>query len=487
MYAKDYFTLKQKAAWQSMASLRVGDRLRIVNFVSGIIILGLASALGGCATTGKQYAAAPHRPAAKEKPLDVGKEARLRVARSFQDAGDYASALRLYQQAIAEDPKNVEALVGIGGLYAKLKAFDAARQSFDQALAAAPNNGEALAGMGQVLINQGDAEAALDYFTRAAAADPKNPRVFNGLGLANDLLGHHEEAQVSYGRGLDHAAGDRALLNNLALSFMLSKNYETAIRILSGLATADQAGEDSRQNLAMAYGLSGDFASAEKLLALDLTPDQIKGRLYYFRRLQTASPEAQTKALFLGVEPAPVIAQETEVKPVAMPEVKPEARPEMAAEAAPEAPAKAQAVEAAEKPAPAVAKAAPRLKPAAKAPKPVSPAPKAAPKQPEQAAKQPEQAAKRYSVQLGSYKSEAFALLSFRKLTKAHDDLLHGFSAAVTQVDLGEGGIGYRLYIREITGRAAAEALCGNMQAQKLDCLVRQFPPEAPASPENKN
>ena len=439
-----------------------GKELRLAKLAAPMLVVGLALALAGCSTA-KRYPDNTASQAAPAKPVEISKEARLRVARSFRDAGDYASALRLYQQALAENPRDVAALVGIGELYAGLHAYEPARQSFEAALAVAPGNGDALAGLGQVLVSQGQPQAALDYLTKAAAADPRNKHVFNSLGLTYDLLGRHDQAQISYGRGLDHAPGDGTLLNNLALSFVLSKNYETAIRILSSLVTSEQAPAAARQNLAMAYGLSGDFTSAEKLLSLNMTPAQVKGRLFYYRRLQAASPEAQTKALFLGTEPTPVIPPDQKAEVTAPADERAAPVTKKPKPASPPA-----AIVEAETPAQKVKTTAAAQKPAA----PQAPAKDEAP------------AIKRYSVQLGSYKSEKFALISWHRLQAAHADLLHDYSGAVAEADLGAQGTGYRLYIKEITELAAARIFCANLKARKIDCLVRRFP--AAAAPPTK-
>lgn len=362
-------------------------------------------------------------------------EAKVRVALSLKEAGDYASAMRLYQQAIAENPKSVEAMVGMGELYATLHAWNEAKRNFEGALALAPRNTNALVGMGQVLIGQDQAGAALEYLNQAAATGPATARLANSLGVAYDLLGRHEDAQVQYGRGLDRSAGDPALMNNLALSFALSKNYETAIRLLSSLVTADQSPEVSRQNLALVYGLSGDFASAERLLALSMSPDQVKTRLFYFKRLAATSPEEQTKVLFLGLEPR---------TPLPTPDEKPEVTP-------------AEVV-------------------AAKSAAPVEVAPlKSAPVQP----KAPPVAAalgKRFSVQLGSFKSEALAADGWQRMLAAHGAVLRSFTPALLEVKLGEKGLYYRLYLKEIVDFDAANGLCASLKASKGDCLVRQFP-----------
>lgn len=365
-------------------------------------------------------------------------EARIRVALSLKEAGDYAAAMRLYQQAIAENPKSVDALVGMGELYATLHAWNEAKRNFEGALALAPRNANALIGMGQALIGQEQVQAALEYLNQAAAAGPATARLANSLGMAYDLLGRHEDAQVQYGRGLDRSSGDPALMNNLALSFALSKNYETAIRLLSSLVTADQSPEVSRQNLALVYGLSGDFASAERLLALTMSPDQVKTRLFYFRRLAAASPDDQTKALFLGLEPR---------IPLPTPHEKPEVTP---AELA-----------------------------AAKSAAPIEAAPlKAAPKAPTPA-KAPSVAlekSKRFSVQLGSFKSTALAADGWQQMQTTYGTALRNFTPALLEVNLGKRGVYYRLYLKEIVDFDAANGLCASLKASKGNCLVRQFP-----------
>jgi Flp pilus assembly protein TadD len=504
------------------------------------LALGLVLTVSGCSSTtstsrAKLLDGPSHQPeVAKTTALEGS--ARLTVAHSFQDAGDYGSALRLYQQELTEHPKSVEALVGMGELYAALHAYEPARQSFDAALAIAPQkdsvlSGRALIGKGQLLLAQNQAADAAQMFKKAAAASPENPRVYNSLGLAYDLMGQHEEAQVQYGNGLDRAPHDGALINNLALSFVLSKNYETAIRLLSNLVTAERSPAASRQNLALAYALSGDAASAENLLKLEMTPDQIKGRMFYFRRLQAVSAEDQTKALFLGIEPAAKLPEKTsngpdqqsleqpdqdqqspeqqtkaetadqsatvetpavatpEPKPEQDPAPKPEPLPALAAEQPKVVPPVATAVVAEAKSKPvasssSVAKPELRKMEPAKATPPQSKAAKAV-------VAPTAAATKRYSVQLGAYKSENYALAGWRKMVKDHPEALKGYSPALLQASLGNKGDYVRLYLKEITERKAAENLCISLQGQKVECLVRQFPsfetkaaPEAVATPE---
>lgn len=76
-----------------------------------------------------------------------------------------------------------------------------------------------------------------------------------------------------------------------------------------------------------------------------------------------------------------------------------------------------------------------------------------------------------YRVQLGALRSEASADDQWRKLQKAHPDLLGSLSPTVVKVDLGDKGTFYRLQAGALS-EAAAKKLCEDMKNRKADCIV---------------
>jgi len=84
------------------------------------------------------------------------------------DPGELAAL----EAAVAEDPMNVEALVGLGHLYLRMGRTDELADVTQRALALEPENPEALTHMGMLLFSMQHPEGVMPSFDRALAADP---------------------------------------------------------------------------------------------------------------------------------------------------------------------------------------------------------------------------------------------------------------------------------------------------------------------------
>lgn len=87
------------------------------------------------------------------------------------------------------------------GLLATRKA-DEAKQAYEQALAADPNNGNAYVGLAQHALMTNDAAAAERYAAEATAKDPKNPDVFMFRGTMLRMQGKADEAMAAFNQAL---------------------------------------------------------------------------------------------------------------------------------------------------------------------------------------------------------------------------------------------------------------------------------------------
>ena len=77
-----------------------------------------------------------------------------------------------------------------------------------------------------------------------------------------------------------------------------------------------------------------------------------------------------------------------------------------------------------------------------------------------------------YSIQLAALRSRDRAQEHWRKLRKAHGDILGQLTHTVVTADLGDRGTFYRLRAGRLPDRAAAERLCAKLAARKVGCLV---------------
>jgi hypothetical protein len=87
-----------------------------------------------------------------------------------------------------------------------------------------------------------------------------------------------------------------------------------------------------------------------------------------------------------------------------------------------------------------------------------------------------------YAVQLASYRSEGRAMLGWSELRGNAPDLLDPVSPVVQRADLGEDrGVVYRLRTAPAV-KNDATALCTELKARDIDCMVvKEVPSEAPS------
>jgi tetratricopeptide (TPR) repeat protein len=88
--------------------------------------------------------------------------------------GDLAAKLRPMQEALAQDPNNVEALVGIGFTYLDARQLDEAAANFQKAESLAPQNVDALIGLGVAYQGMGRQNEALAKYDQALEISPNN-------------------------------------------------------------------------------------------------------------------------------------------------------------------------------------------------------------------------------------------------------------------------------------------------------------------------
>ncbi len=76
-----------------------------------------------------------------------------------------------------------------------------------------------------------------------------------------------------------------------------------------------------------------------------------------------------------------------------------------------------------------------------------------------------------YKIQLGSFRNEGDANISWKNLKKKIPDLLKNFSEYIEKVDLGEKGIFYRLQVTGFKSESEARKLCQVLNEKKQGCF----------------
>lgn len=215
--------------------------------------------------------------------------AMMRAGEASRRRGDISAAIEFFRRAHQAEPKQIEPLVGLGESLVAASLVKDAADAFRRALVIDPDNARALRGLGNSLIAQDQLDLAVEKFQKAVAADPKDYRAYSGLGVAHDSMADHAKAQEFYYAGLEIAPDDVNLRNNLGLSLAFAGHYNGAVEILRPLALRPGATARDRQNLALAYGLSGDIKNAENFARMDMDSRGVERNMSYYAALRSMS------------------------------------------------------------------------------------------------------------------------------------------------------------------------------------------------------
>jgi Flp pilus assembly protein TadD len=104
-------------------------------------------------------------------------------------------------------------------------------------------------------------------------------------GSVADRLGDHEEAQNFYRGALKIAPGEPSVLNNLALSYVLTKQLARADDALRQAGASPRADARVRNNLALVLALEGKFGEAEEVSRRDMSPQAASANVQAIRQM----------------------------------------------------------------------------------------------------------------------------------------------------------------------------------------------------------
>jgi tetratricopeptide (TPR) repeat protein len=253
-------------------------------------------------------AASSCRTAPVVSPAEVRAKAHVDQAQQYLKEGLTDSALASFGLALEENPKLVDAHVGMGHIYRERGDYALARRSYENAADIDANHFEAnyhLALMHQLLGNLPDAvgtylraltinpddfkanqnlaaaylqmgkpAAALPYARRATELNPDEQSAWANLATAYRLVGNHAMAVRAYREAAELGEVGEPILIGLASSHVRLGNHQRAINVLQALIR--------REPSAVAYERLGyaqfrqrrfDDALASFRAALSLDPD----------------------------------------------------------------------------------------------------------------------------------------------------------------------------------------------------------------------
>ena len=138
------------------------------------------------------------------------------AGKNFQQ-GNYKGAEKQYQQILAEDPNNLDALSNLGLVYVRSGNLRSAESTLEKAVAIAPDNDFLLTTLGVVQYRQSKFDEAIVQLTKAIAINPKSATAHNYLGIAASQKGRQQEAEKEILQALANNPDDADAHFNLAV------------------------------------------------------------------------------------------------------------------------------------------------------------------------------------------------------------------------------------------------------------------------------
>lgn len=224
-----------------------------------------------------------------------------------------ADALATQMRVLAENPRDVEALLAAARLSTRLGDLSGALALLQRAESIEPGNPRIASNRAAVLVRQERPGEALRLFQRAEAQGVDVREFAADRGFAYDLLGQPLLAQRDYKLALSMRREDE-LVRRYALSLGVSGNRAEAERELDSLLRAqDRAAWRAR---AFILAMNGDVAGAEKIAETMMPGAAGKNLVPFFRRMATLPTADRAFAVHFGeLSPTPARLADARLAP----------------------------------------------------------------------------------------------------------------------------------------------------------------------------
>lgn len=197
---------------------------------------------------------------------------------------NWSMAIMFLKQALAVNPELLEARFMLAEVYLEeeVDSVDQALGIFEEIIAQDPGNSQALTGMGQVYLARGDAATAKTYFENAVDIDPENPDAYLGLAEAYQELGELDQAIASFESALASNPGNLSIKFPLSLLYFQTEDYARAIPYMEDILAVSSNMHGLRQRLIQCYVRTGDYGRAadHAVIYLEADPDNTQRILY---------------------------------------------------------------------------------------------------------------------------------------------------------------------------------------------------------------
>jgi tetratricopeptide (TPR) repeat protein len=212
-----------------------------------------------------------------------GDPARDALARgeSALNAGRTAEAESAYRRALALDPREGRAELGLAVVAEREGDLPRALAGVERAARRLPDSWEVQAAWGRILERLGRSTDAVGHLEAAARDFPENPDLWGRLGLLQESLGRTDDARRDLERAAKTGSLDPEVWNSLGRFRRLAGDRAGALAAWNRALELDPANFKARFNRGLLHAEAGDRAEALEDLgrALAAAPDSASAAL----------------------------------------------------------------------------------------------------------------------------------------------------------------------------------------------------------------
>jgi tetratricopeptide (TPR) repeat protein len=199
--------------------------------------------------------------------LNLGAEQHLRRSVELEQQGKLDEAIHEQDEALAIDPKSVQAHINLISLYGRTGQIEKAEQHFQEAVRLNPNRADGYYDEGVLLFGQAKYSEAEQAFRQALKINPYYAEAHNNLGFLLERQGRREDALAEYEACLKSQPNYRLAHYHIATILARQNKYDEAIEhLLKTLTPVDESTPGYLYTLAIAYGRKGDREAALKYM-----------------------------------------------------------------------------------------------------------------------------------------------------------------------------------------------------------------------------
>ncbi|VVH59756.1 hypothetical protein BAZOLSSOX_1017 [uncultured Gammaproteobacteria bacterium] len=201
----------------------------------------------------------------------------------YMSLGEYQKAINDYDQTIALDPKNDNALSSRGAAYFGLGEYQKAINDYDQAITLNPKDDNAFSNRGTAYTYLGEYQKAINDYDQAITLNPKNAKHFVNLGIIYANLSEHQKAIENYDQAIALDPKDDNAFGNRGTAYTYLGEYQKAINDYDQAITLNPKNAEVFVNRGITYARLGEHQKAIKDFNQAIKLDPKNARAFYHR------------------------------------------------------------------------------------------------------------------------------------------------------------------------------------------------------------